>query len=121
MFYENVLSPEIVETIESEEVSEQGIINDFNEVDDATEEFDVICDFCNSNIFHRYYRCDDCQIDLCLTCYGHGRTCKHPTHLSMHQTNMTAFKYYCQLYFNAIKKINDMFGPSSIHSEVTTL
>ncbi|KAI9305174.1 hypothetical protein BJ944DRAFT_72917 [Cunninghamella echinulata] len=117
IFYEEVLCSEIVEKINAEEVSEKGIINDFKGDDPEAQNFDMVCDFCQCNIFHRYYRCKDCDIDLCLNCYANGRTCKHPTLLSMHQATSSAFKSYYSLYFNAIKKINTMLGPNTIFSE----
>ncbi|CAO3653891.1 unnamed protein product [Cunninghamella echinulata] len=119
IFYEEVLCFEIVEKIDAEEVSEKGIINDFKRGDPEAQNFDMVCDFCQCNIFHRYYQCKDCDTDLCLNCYANGRTCRHPTLLSMRQATISAFKNYCCLYFDAIKKINTMFGPNTIRSEVT--
>ncbi|KAL9540135.1 hypothetical protein MBANPS3_009857 [Mucor bainieri] len=74
--------------------------------DKKGEEFTVRCDFCYSDIFHRYYHCDTCEsYDLCLNCYSMGRSCEHVTEMKMHQSPKRLHSYI-KLYQDYVKNLN---------------
>ncbi|CAO3636570.1 unnamed protein product [Cunninghamella echinulata] len=113
LYYIWVLSRETIEPIEKDKVSDQNIINDYEDEDNEATKFNAICNFCQSVIFHRYYQCSICNKKLCLSCYLAGRSCKHVQQLVMHQHSQLALEKYWTLYYNAVYKLENMFGIGS--------
>lgn len=78
--------------------------------DEKDEVFTVRCDFCYSDIFHRYYHCNACDnYDLCLNCYSMGRSCKHATEMTMYQSPRK-LNVYLSLYKEYVKNLNEVIG-----------
>ncbi|GAN00758.1 hypothetical protein MAM1_0002c00180 [Mucor ambiguus] len=78
--------------------------------DEKDEVFTVRCDFCYSDIFHRYYHCDACdKYDLCLNCYSMGRSCEHVTEMKMHQSPKK-LNTYINLYREYVQNLNKVLG-----------
>ncbi|ORZ12789.1 hypothetical protein BCR42DRAFT_77177 [Absidia repens] len=129
LFAKDVILPEIIEPIAIENVSSNGIIQD-GSPGDGEIGFDVVCDFCYSDIFHRYYNCQICDLDLCLQCYSTGRSCAHLDELCMHEPSSLVLTNdkspeddmngYILLYENIVYQLNRTFGPLSIIPEFTS-
>ncbi|CAO3590470.1 unnamed protein product [Absidia cylindrospora] len=129
LFAKDVILPEIIEPIAIENVSNNGIIQD-GSPGDGEIGFDVVCDFCYGDIFHRYYNCRKCEMDLCLQCYVVGRSCAHIDELCMHEPSSLDLRndespqddmnVYILLYENIVYQLNRTFGPLSIIPEFTS-
>lgn len=130
LFATDVIRPEIIESIPIENVDNKGIIHE----DDPLEKydhhgFDVVCDFCNGDVFCRYYHCERCDMDLCLDCYGMGRSCPHVIGMSMHESLPSGVANngekdmvgYIDLYEETVDRLNSNFGPGSVVPEITPL
>ncbi|ORX53156.1 hypothetical protein DM01DRAFT_1336348 [Hesseltinella vesiculosa] len=144
LFAKHVLLPEMIERLPAEEVDDSEIIQDDVNVsptpDRADYSFDVMCDFCHCDVFHRYYKCSECNLDLCMMCYATGRSCVHMCSLHMHEpentlsndlgiaeahdsTNAmptTRLQRYCRLYSDVIRQVNSTFGRCVLTPEVNT-
>ncbi|KAI8062171.1 hypothetical protein BC940DRAFT_349729 [Gongronella butleri] len=89
LFAREVLAPEMIEPVPTEDVYGHDVQQDKPLHESYDYAFDVVCDFCRSDVFHRYYHCDQCKIDLCLKCYAYGRSCAHLVSLIMHEPEST--------------------------------
>lgn len=70
----------------------------------------IVCDFCHSDIFHRYYHCKACnKYDICLNCYSMGRSCKHTAAMKMHQSPEDIMTHV-ELYRLFVLALNTKFG-----------
>jgi hypothetical protein len=77
----------------------------------------VQCDFCHSDVFHRYYHCDKCDdYDICLDCYAMGRSCKHIDSMVMHQSP-EHLGSYIKTYLEFVQTINLLYGTCDITDE----
>lgn len=74
----------------------------------------VQCDFCHSDVFYRYYHCNQCDgYDLCLDCYAMGRSCQHMDTMQMHQ-NSTHIGSYVAVYIEFVRNVNQLFSSQPI-------
>lgn len=130
LFANDVIRPEIIEPIPIENVDSKSIIQEDDPLDiDVHYGFDVVCDFCNGDVFCRYYHCEHCDMDLCLDCYGMGRSCPHVMGMSMHESlppgavnNVEKdMAGYIDLYEEMVDRLNFTFGSGSVVPELTHL
>ncbi|KAI7881604.1 hypothetical protein K492DRAFT_186767 [Lichtheimia hyalospora FSU 10163] len=105
LFYYDILLPEAIEPIPTEDVDDKNIYCDMKIRDDM---FEGICDFCHADIFYRYYHCSDCNYDICMACYSQGRSCTHMDQLVMAQ-GIIPFDQLVKVYIDFINTINDAF------------
>ncbi|KAI8976207.1 hypothetical protein BDB01DRAFT_803706 [Pilobolus umbonatus] len=113
-----VIQPEVIESIEEEEIT--SITNkDEIVVDPSSDLYSVSCDFCHGDIFHRYYHCTTCNgYDLCLDCYGRGRSCQHVKRMRMHESHIPLSDRF-QLYDDTIALINKLYKKDVINNTLS--
>lgn len=58
----------------------------------------IQCNFCGCTIWNRHLRCEICgDFDLCMGCFVHGRSCKHPSALQLVEIHdFTKFKTFLE-------------------------
>ncbi|KAI8096533.1 uncharacterized protein BX664DRAFT_256580 [Halteromyces radiatus] len=133
LFANDVILPELIEPFPFDDDAEDAILQD-KQLKARDIGFNRTCDFCCGDIFHRYYSCTDCQLDLCLSCYVSGRSCAHPNAFRMHEPyshgidNTDPFHLrngsmmqYIQLYYDILDKLHMAFGSCSIIPEYSSL
>lgn len=105
LFYHDILLPETIKPIPSEDVDDKNIYCDMKILDDM---FEGICDFCHADIFYRYYHCSSCNYDICMACYSQGRSCTHVDQLVMAQ-GIIPFEQLVKVYTDFINTVNNKF------------
>lgn len=77
----------------------------------------IKCDFCHTDIFHRYYHCEACDgYDICMYCYSIGRSCRHVNGMVMRQ----GYKKLTEslvLYKKFIELVNSVFNEQVVTDE----
>lgn len=100
LYYNKVLLPEVLEPSDDE-----GVYVD----EDPAEFCTVICDFCHSDVFYRYYHCKKCDdYDLCMGCYSIGRSCQHVDEMYMCRSPVT-FSSLIELYTSFVANVNRIY------------
>ncbi|KAG2230852.1 hypothetical protein INT48_009233, partial [Thamnidium elegans] len=70
----------------------------------------IKCDFCHTDIFHRYYHCEDCDgYDICMYCYSIGRSCRHVNGMVMRQ-GYRKLTESLELYKGFVELVNSIFN-----------
>lgn len=100
LYYNKVLLPEVLEPND-----EEGVFVD----EDPAEFCTVICDFCHSDVFYRYYHCKICDdYDLCMGCYSIGRSCQHVDQMYMCRSPVE-FSSLIELYTSFVANVNRVY------------
>ncbi|KAI9254746.1 hypothetical protein EDC94DRAFT_618323 [Helicostylum pulchrum] len=77
----------------------------------------IKCDFCHTDIFHRYYHCEACDgYDICMYCYSIGRSCRHVNGMVMRQ-GYKKLTESLALYKGFVELVNSVFNEQAVIDE----
>lgn len=91
--------------------------SDLINTDSLEETFIIKCDFCHTDVYHRYYHCEACEgYDLCMYCYAAGRSCRHVADMKMRQGSQKLTSSL-DLYKRFIGLVNFVFNEEILVDE----